>query len=918
MVGRIGLVHATEVWPGSPGARRRAWVDALLTASLTRSGTFEIVVVSEGPIENEEQAVDLPALDAIALHLHGGMAQSVACAVHDALERSESGRLVIFGELLVGGDESALLAAQGCLVCRGLPNPIWAAEISRWLDCGSQTGNGKLLEPILPGWDGLPGGSFVDPMSAATLLMRTTLGVGACEASCGVTAFEGPHRPRHIDVVRAEVRDAVDGAVDRIEIVDHVPTFGVDGADSDLLALLACGPEGAKWTLPVTAVYGGDAGLWRRLHSAGVGAVRAALPSACARLCDALHAAVKPDGLGLALDAAHAAGIVTELMLQVGGPGETGNDRREAAAWLSDHAESIGVLVMRPYNPAPGSEVSARPERYGIWWPPGGEPREWVDRAGNNLVSRSKFLWELVEVARGLGIDVQTPGLTAVREVRRHRARVLRRYEVAGAAPAEQTGPQRAADVERDDNETVGDEVVSRAAASKEQVGPRMVEIELSAACNLRCVGCWCHSELLSSDRHGQLQQALPLPTSRITELLEELAALGVREIQFSGSGEPLVNPDAINIINHASALGLRTTLVTNGTLLDAKRVEDLAEAGLDQATVSLWAGDAETYAATHPGVGAGVFDRITSGLRDLTNARRRLGRPTVKTYHVISRPNSGGIEMMVRHALDTDVDQVEFQVIDLTPDTVNDLALCPAEVHEIEATFKRLKDWPEYTTHWLEKPHLRQDAPAIVWQELDDFGRFLRLGLLEGFTHLDGPHLRCSRGLPDEAMREIDDDVFELSFPERACRACSLKQRCFPDGAIGRLRVPTLKLTGTGSFLRRARATLRDPSAAEAELIREIPCFVGDLYSRIDYRGNVVACCKGSSAPLGNVAEASFLSVWSSARYETFRRNAKTLNKDDPYFAPFGCLRSCDNLGMNLHALYTLAEKPENTDGRR
>jgi len=96
------------------------------------------------------------------------------------------------------------------------------------------------------------------------------------------------------------------------------------------------------------------------------------------------------------------------------------------------------------------------------------------------------------------------------------------------------------------------------------------------------------------------------------------------------------------------------------------------------------------------------------------------------------------------------------------------------------------------------------------------------------------------------------------------------------------------------------------------------MPCVVGDLYSRIDYRGNVVACCKGSAAPLGNVSDATFASVWSSPPYETFRCNARTLAKDDPYFAPFGCLQSCDNLGMNLHALYSVSEKNENADDGR
>jgi hypothetical protein len=70
------------------------------------------------------------------------------------------------------------------------------------------------------------------------------------------------------------------------------------------------------------------------------------------------------------------------------------------------------------------------------------------------------------------------------------------------------------------------------------------------------------------------------------------------------------------------------------------------------------------------------------------------------------------------------------------------------------------------------------------------------------------------------------------------------------------------------------------------------------------------VACCKGSAAPLGNVSEQPFAEVWASPAYQEFRHNARLLAKDDPYFAPFGCLQACDNLGMNLKALYMKADE--------
>jgi MoaA/NifB/PqqE/SkfB family radical SAM enzyme len=436
--------------------------------------------------------------------------------------------------------------------------------------------------------------------------------------------------------------------------------------------------------------------------------------------------------------------------------------------------------------------------------------------------------------------------------------------------------------------------------------GPRLVEIELSAACNLRCIGCWCHSELLDGDRHERLQTARPLPTERLLELLSELAVLGVREVQFSGSGEPLMNRDAVAIIEHAAGLGLATTLVTNGVLLDEDVAARLTVAGLRRMTASVWAGDAETYLRTHPGVAADAFERLTRGLKSVTAARDSGGVPHLKLYHVISRLNYDSIGAMIDHALAVDADSIELQLIDLVDETEDALALRAEQVATIEEGLSSLRKRPDFTRLWLGVLPVRDDAPAIVRDEVTDFGRFLRLGERAAiFTPIDGRQLRCRRGVTVDGHEGRRQNVVEFPFPDEVCDRCDLRSSCFGAGRAAVVYAPTMSLTGVGSFVRRARAAATDSACGEAEIIRDLPCVVGDVYSRIDYRGNVVACCKGSAAPLGNVSDTPFLTVWRSPPYAEFRRNALALAKDDPYFEPFGCLRSCDNLGMNLRAQF-------------
>ena len=599
--------------------------------------------------------------------------------------------------------------------------------------------------------------------------------------------------------------------------------------------------------------------------------------------------------------ATHGADITVSLSLLAGFPGETEEDFDLTLDFIRRNSEWIeSIRSLSSFELLESGDLAPRSADRGIVLAGGsgngGKLSQETTLARD--VCRERVERVLV-LARSLSIPVldqnmETDSQPLDLSPQRHRSHELPVVDDAPWLPAEVCNTIEAERQPRDQTSS----------------SPQTVEIELSAACNLRCVGCWCHSPLLSDDRHHRLQRSKPLPTQRLVELLDELASLGVESIQFSGSGEPLVNTEAVKIIAHASSLGLRTTLVTNGTLIDVAMAEALGEAGVNQVTVSLWAGDAATYALTHPGAARGTFARVTEGLRALAAVRDRLQRPVIKVYHVVSKANFNTIESMIEHALSVDADQVELQAIDLLPDTAEDLALTPEEVLATEAAFKRLKARPDYTDYWLGTPPLGPDAPDMVREEFMEFGRFVRVNNLEGFSAATGQQLRCPRGFVSCRVTSPAHGVFGFVFAEELCNHCPRRTSCFADRPPGRLVVPTLELTGTGSFLRRIRAATCNPNAAEADIIRDLPCVVGDLYSRIDYQGNVVACCKGSSAPLGNVANEPFAAIWKSPRYEEFRRNARTLAKDDPFFAPYGCLQSCDNLGMNLQALYALTGK--------
>lgn len=126
---------------------------------------------------------------------------------------------------------------------------------------------------------------------------------------------------------------------------------------------------------------------------------------------------------------------------------------------------------------------------------------------------------------------------------------------------------------------------------------------EVSLACNLRCRTC------LSSSGEAAAGE---LTTAEALDAVEQIHRAGVFQVNFGG-GEPFLRSDFERILEACHARGVVTCISTNGTLIDAARVERLARSGLVAVQVSVDGASAETNDAIR---GAGTFERATRALR--------------------------------------------------------------------------------------------------------------------------------------------------------------------------------------------------------------------------------------------------------------------------------------------------------------
>lgn len=131
------------------------------------------------------------------------------------------------------------------------------------------------------------------------------------------------------------------------------------------------------------------------------------------------------------------------------------------------------------------------------------------------------------------------------------------------------------------------------------------IDLELTKRCNLRCVYCYAD---------GGAPNKNELSLDEIYRVIDEAKALGAKKVTFTG-GEPLTHKHFFDIAEYAKKAGLQTSLYSNGTLIDPKVAEKLAEIGaipcikLDAIEKDIQ----DTLAG-----GSGAFEGIMRGIENL------------------------------------------------------------------------------------------------------------------------------------------------------------------------------------------------------------------------------------------------------------------------------------------------------------
>jgi len=326
--------------------------------------------------------------------------------------------------------------------------------------------------------------------------------------------------------------------------------------------------------------------------------------------------------------------------------------------------------------------------------------------------------------------------------------------------------------------------------------GFKRINIGVSDRCNHRCIMCSEHSPYCADG--GRRMAAADILDERdfglmdaqaYSDLIRDLVALGTREIELCGLGEPLLHPRLFDFLSQAKEAGLWVRLVTNAGLLDEEKARQLVALGLDELHISLNAATPESYAKVH-GVAPSVFTRVLAAIAAVAAAKRerKTAAPAIETSLVVQADTYREPLRWVQTVAEAGADIVTFSALGAAPPNAP-VQLSSEQFEEAKRTVAAAVEWAG--AHGLEVrgtfgalAEAGTSFSADVYTHMPCYiGHIFALVTASGRIH---PCCACERVVGDlkdggfaqawrgEAYRRFRDECLDLPQHPPAVEGCS------------------------------------------------------------------------------------------------------------------------------------------------
>ncbi len=173
---------------------------------------------------------------------------------------------------------------------------------------------------------------------------------------------------------------------------------------------------------------------------------------------------------------------------------------------------------------------------------------------------------------------------------------------------------------------------------------PRLVAIEPTNRCNLRCVMCPVHSAPEGKKKRASGFMAFTLFKRVIKQLPERKKV----NLVLHGYGEPLLHPKIVEMVSFAKKSGVNDVqFATNGMLLSREKSKGLIASGLDRLDVSLDGYTKAEYEKIRVGAN---FETVKENIAEFLRLRGAGKKPVLNIRLVKQKGNEEGLKRFISY----------------------------------------------------------------------------------------------------------------------------------------------------------------------------------------------------------------------------------------------------------------------------
>ena len=160
-------------------------------------------------------------------------------------------------------------------------------------------------------------------------------------------------------------------------------------------------------------------------------------------------------------------------------------------------------------------------------------------------------------------------------------------------------------------------------------------------------------------DKHEFARPHGIMDLAKYQKSIDEVVALGCKQVVLTGFGEPLVDKGIATKIAYAKARGLRTYMISNASLLTRNKAKELITAGLDELRISFYGMRKESYEKVMVGLN---FDVTMKNLTGFLKLRDELGTKLPKLeLNWLDLPENEGDGDLFREYWEPKADAIEM-----------------------------------------------------------------------------------------------------------------------------------------------------------------------------------------------------------------------------------------------------------------